>query len=141
MVCGVALACGGGPVGPLGDLVETEWRLVKIETTAGALPLPDDSPRPPGLFFGTKPVDEELRELTGSGGCNQLGGHYLAEEGGRLLVPLLWSTEMACLPPGVMEAESAFLQVLSGARAWAIGGDELTVTARSGTLTFRKATS
>jgi heat shock protein HslJ len=62
--------------------------------------------------------------VTGSGGCNHIGGRYRYDRAtGAFAVRELGGTAMGCLQPGVTEFETAFLQVLGNAGQAGIGPD------------------
>ena len=70
--------------------------------------------------------------ISGSAGCN----HYFADyrlRGTAITVGPAGSTEMACMEPGVMEQESAYLTTLPRAATVAIAGDTLTFSDSAGT--------
>ncbi|MET7403021.1 META domain-containing protein [Dactylosporangium sp. NPDC005572] len=77
------------------------------------------------LTFGTD------GRVTGSDGCNQLGGAYTAE-GSTIRFADLVTTKMACQDERAA-VESAVLRVLRGEVRSAIDGDHLTLTASDGT--------
>ncbi|WP_238017147.1 META domain-containing protein [Dactylosporangium sp. AC04546] len=70
-------------------------------------------------------------KVSGSDGCNQLGGAYTAE-GSTIRFTDLVTTKMACQDERA-SVESAVLQVLRGEVRSAIDGDHLTLTAPDGT--------
>jgi heat shock protein HslJ len=54
--------------------------------------------------------------ITGTGGCNHLGGHYRFDPStGQIAVRELGSTAMGCLQAGVSDYETLFLQALGTA--------------------------
>lgn len=93
---------------PTGDLAGTEWVLREIdgvETVATSRP---------SLAF-------EAGRVTGTTGCNSLGGEY-AVDGSSIAFSPLATTKRAC-EPGLMDQEAAVLDALSGVTAWEIGQD------------------
>lgn len=82
-------------------------------------------------------INFERGQLGGSSGCNAYGGSYEAT-GSKLQVTDLYSTAMACAPPG-MEVEKAFTESLKAASEWAIDGKELRLGSDQGELRFRAA--
>ncbi|MBT3270757.1 META domain-containing protein [Candidatus Poribacteria bacterium] len=76
--------------------------------------------------------------LSGSGGCNQYGGSYVADDGAISLGHLAW-TEMACAPE-IMVQEMAFLGVISSVTKYATTTTHLTLTDATGSesATFQR---
>jgi heat shock protein HslJ len=65
-------------------------------------------------------------DITGVAACNSYGGTAAFADDGSLAVDDLAWTEMACIEPGVMEAEQTYLASLAGTvDAWARSGDRL----------------
>lgn len=114
------------PSGAVGeDFVGSEWRLVSLNATAP---------------IGSQPITLIFRnetELGGSAGCNSYFGTYTLM-GETFTTSSVGSTMMACMEEGVMEQESAFLQLLNEGGLLARSGDELTLTNASGTLKFER---
>lgn len=70
--------------------------------------------------------------IGGSAGCN----HYFADyhiQGSSITIGPAGSTEMACMEPGVMEQESAYLSLIGRAARVAADHDTLTFTDSAGT--------
>lgn len=59
-------------------------------------------------------------ELAIEGGCNHIGGHYDIDGRGRLVVPEIQSTLMACADRALMAADSAVSGLLRGTSEWRI---------------------
>lgn len=78
--------------------------------------------------------DPDLRRLEGHGGCNSFSGTYRVAPEGELVVRGLFATEVACMPPEVMEVESAFLSYLSDAETYRFEGDDLVISGPLGAL-------
>ncbi len=113
---------------PGATLAGTSWTLVEM---AGKAPVA--SPKPITMQF-----NDEGR-VAGSAGCNQYFATY-TEDARKLLVGPAMTTRMACLRPGVMEQESAFLKALSSAITFSREGDRLQVNAADGvSLVFQKS--
>jgi heat shock protein HslJ len=107
------------------------WELV--DGTSGGKPIS----RPDG-WRATLSADGH--RLTGTAFCNGYGGRYRLDDD-RLHVADVAQTLMACPGPGVMEAEAAFLTVLTAGDlrlGWA--GDELVLQNDQGVLRFRPQT-
>jgi heat shock protein HslJ len=114
------------PSGAVGeDFIGSEWRLTSL-----------NGPAP----VGSQPITLIFRnetELGGTGGCNGYFGTYTLQ-GETFTASGLGSTMMACGEEGVMEQESAFLQLLNEGGLLARNGDELTLTTASGVLKFER---
>jgi heat shock protein HslJ len=95
-------ACAGGDVGLQG----TTWELVKM---GDALPVAGT----------TVTIMFEDGTASGSAGCNSYSGGY-SLDGDSLAFGEIASTLMACMEPGVMEQESAYLVFLQQATSHAI---------------------
>ncbi len=78
--------------------------------------------------------DPDLRRLEGHGGCNSFSGTYRVAPEGELAIRGLFATEVACMPPEVMEVESAFLFYLSDADTYRFEGDDLVISGPLGAL-------
>lgn len=74
----------------------------------------------PTLSFGAD------GRASGDGSCNHFGGTYEAKDG-KLTFGALSSTMMACLEPGVMEQETAYLNALTRVVRYHISGNRLTL--------------
>lgn len=72
--------------------------------------------------------DENEKRITGSTGCNRMFGSYELD-GRKFKVNGVGSTRMACLQPGRMETESAFLKALGEATILKRSGRNLTLYA------------
>ncbi len=110
-------ACGGGA--NLASLAGTAWVLEQIN---GQLIVDNTIPT---LTFG------EDGQASGHGSCNGFGGTYEVKNG-KLTFESLMSTMMACLEPGVMEQEAAYLQALQSAAAYELKAGRLLVLDASG---------
>jgi heat shock protein HslJ len=68
-------------------------------------------------------------EISGSGGCNQFGGRYAADESGAFSASELFWTEMGCIEPeGAMEQEQAFFETLAAVTTYQHDADAGTLT-------------
>lgn len=54
------------------------------------------------------------------GGCNHMGGRYHIDRQGRLVIPEIQSTLMACADQALMEADTAVAGLLRGTSEWRI---------------------
>jgi heat shock protein HslJ len=73
-------------------------------------------------------------DLSGSGGCNQMGGTYTAADGD-IAVSDLFSTQMAC-EPAIMEQEAAFTARMTGATTYSSDAGTLTIDGDEGSIVF-----
>ncbi|MGE3588776.1 MAG: META domain-containing protein [Ilumatobacteraceae bacterium] len=72
--------------------------------------------------------------VSASAGCNQMGGAYTITDG-RLHVESVSMTEMACEQP-LMDQDSRLIEMLTSDPALTLGGDELTLTSDTASITF-----
>ncbi len=104
------------------SLPGTSWMLEKINNQ----PILENTT--PTLSFSDR------EEAGGNASCNSFGGSYEAR-GVKLTFGPLFSTLMACLEPGVMEQEAAYLAALESAAAYHMEEDgKLLVLNASGTV-------
>lgn len=113
-------ACGGKP-GAL-SLAGTSWVLERIN----GQPIVENTA--PTLTFRNE------KETGGNASCNSFGGDYEARDGKLLTFGPLFSTLMACLEPGVMEQESAYLAALESAAAYRVESGKLLISDASGAV-------
>ncbi len=74
--------------------------------------------------------------VSGRGGCNVYSGP-VEFGGGKIKIGTLISTKMACVEPGLMQQESAYLNALRTAQRYSIDADEkLTIDTQSGALVY-----
>lgn len=79
--------------------------------------------------------NSEDGQVTGTAGCNHYFGSY--ELDGGLSIPMLGSTEMYCMDPeGVMDQETAYLQLMSKAEDYEVDGGTLTIHCGDEVLIF-----
>jgi heat shock protein HslJ len=102
---------GGSVMGQTTQLVGSQWRPVRIDTTS----VPSDS----RAFIRFEAEDR----LIGHGGCNRFFGTYKTSDHELLFSPLN-STRMAC-PGPIMDREAALFDALSKTRSFQIVGTEL----------------
>ena len=69
--------------------------------------------------------------ISGNAGCNLYGGKAAIHDG-MLTFSDLYSTEMACLSPGVMEQEARYLDLLGKAETWNVENGKLVITSENG---------
>jgi len=65
-------------------------------------------------------------QVSGSAGCNIYGGSYQTGDN-TLSISDIYSTEMACVEPGVMEQEQEFLWLLANAQSFQADDTTLTI--------------
>jgi heat shock protein HslJ len=108
-----------------------DWEFVDGTSGGAPIPLPD---------HGRATLSADGDRLTGTAFCNGYGGRYRLE-GDRLRAEEVAHTEMACLEPLRMEAESAFLRVLTaGPLQVTRSAEELVLENDQGSLRFRPQT-
>jgi heat shock protein HslJ len=111
----LAAACAGNaPHAPPASLENTYWKLTHLGATAVTTP-----ERQREAHFILHPAD---KRVTGSGGCNGIGGTYRLEGENLAFGPMI-RTMMAC--PTGMDTENEFLAVLGKARKARVAGRQL----------------
>ena len=115
----VIMGCGGDPLIDENLVQETDWTVASI----GGRPVPGT--RRPTVSFADGRV-------SGNAGCNSFGGGYKVERGA-LTASRVISTRMACLGPGIMQAERKFLSILAGPARITLDGNRLILKAAAGT--------
>lgn len=73
--------------------------------------------------------------VSGRSGCNLYSGPVETGAGTLKVGPLI-STKMACMRPGLMQQESAYLNALQSAQTYSIGADKLTITTAAGPIVY-----
>src|SRR5690242_16052835 len=104
------------------------WTLTAYGTTGA--PTPAVQGTAAGLTFN------EDGKVTGSSGCNGLGGDY-SVEGNKITFGEFVSTLMACDDP-IMAQEQAAHNVMNGTATYKIEGDTLTITNNGIVLVFTR---
>jgi heat shock protein HslJ len=112
-----AVACAAVP------LEGTSWRASAIDGRGGAL-VPDTEIT---LAFGAD------GRVVGNAGCNRYTARYVAQ-GTTLRIESPALTRMACLSPGVMEQEGAFVDALGSVTTARVDGSRLELRREDGTL-------
>lgn len=113
--CAPAVTQPGSPAGPDALAQVGRWTL-QGATDASGRPIAAVSPH------GT-PVHAVVfadGSLAIEGGCNRMGGRYRIDAQGRLVVPEIQSTLMACADEARMAADSAVAGLLRGTSEWRI---------------------
>ena len=127
-IAGLALltACMTAPEASVPSLAGSAWRASGIDTGQGALA---------GVVQGTEVTlefDTEGR-VSGVAGCNRYSARYVADgDALRIEEPAL--TRMACLQPGVMEQERAFVAALRSVASAKVAGERLELRRADGSL-------
>lgn len=130
-VVAALLLVGCGDVGGAGgstDVLDGTWVLTAGSGPDGALDL--DVPVDVTLVIG----EGEWRGAV----CNHYGAPVTVTAGGQVRIEGdgVSRTEMACLEPGVMELEDAYLTAFVAVDRWAIDGDVLTLTGEGVELVY-----
>lgn len=115
-------ACGG--LGQDTSLEGTSWQLIHIENHV----------IPPGANVT---INFQDGQASGIAACNHYGGEYTYTLSGDFTIGQMMTTLMACLDNGMMELESAYLQVLGGVSSAKVDGAQLILMGDQGQLVFR----
>jgi len=117
----------------LTDLEGTSWRASGVNNGKGALSTTDLTPKLTAAFGADG-------AFTGSGVCNQVGGHYTTSGTNALTIAELESTEQDCGADG-NALESQYLAALGKVTTYEIAGDKLTLRDDGGAAqaTFTRA--
>ncbi len=127
------VAAGCTSHSPAGQLNGTEWTLVQYTQNATIMPaLAGNSIT---LTFG------DDGNLSGSAGCNRYFASWVVS-GSSMSIGNAGSTMMYCAEPGVMDQETAYLDLLPKAGSFALDSNRLIISDKSGNaiLTFVKTT-
>jgi heat shock protein HslJ len=127
-IAGLALlaACMSGPEASVLPLAGSAWRASGIDMGRGAMA---------SVVQGTEVTlafDAEGR-VSGGAGCNRYSARYVAD-GSALRIEEPALTRMACLQPGVMEQERAFLAALRSVATARVDGERLELRRADGSL-------
>jgi polar amino acid transport system substrate-binding protein len=115
------------PPPPLGN---TSWRLLAYYDGFGALVSVISGTELTALFGNDG-------SLTGTGGCNTFNGRYTTQND-RLTISNFNSTQIFCAdPPGIMDQENRYLQLLPQAQTYQITNQELTLRDGTGQIILR----
>ncbi len=109
-------ACGGNLSSD--PLKGTGWTLTAINDT-------------PSLSNTSVTIEFTDGQMGGSSGCNSYGGAYKAS-GNKISTDSINMTLMACLDAGVMEQESAFLEILQNAQTFELTEGQLLILSSDG---------
>ena len=112
------LASLGACAGSTGGLDGSAWEWIELD---GA----------PPIAGTTLTIAFEEGSAGGAAGCNTYGASYRLQDES-LTFSEIASTLMACMEPGVMEQESAFLAFLRDARTFAVKDDFLYIYNEAG---------
>lgn len=91
----------------------TSWTLTSIDNT-------------PPLGNASVTVEFTGGKIGGSSGCNSYGGSYKVS-GQKISTDSIAMTLMACMDPGVMEQEQAFLEYLQDAQTFKLDEGQLQI--------------
>jgi len=100
------LASLGACAGSTGGLDGSAWELIELDGT-------------PTIAGTTLTIAFAEASAGGAAGCNTYGASYRLKDDA-ITFSEIASTLMACMEPGVMEQESAFLAFLQDARSFAV---------------------
>ncbi|MEX1209199.1 MAG: META domain-containing protein [Acidimicrobiia bacterium] len=123
----LAAACGGDRDAGGEPVDITTWRLTSGTVDGTALVLVEGYPV-------TFRVEDD--QADGTAACNQYGGRVILDGNTVSFPDGFFQTEMACVDPGVMELEAAFLAALSRVTGSAAGGGELRLSGDGVDLRF-----
>lgn len=115
----------GAPPPPAGNpLKGTSWRLTRIN---GA-----------GIVDGTEvtALFGDSGNLSGSGGCNTYNGSYTVDGAAIGISPLVFGLNYCASPPGVMEQEALFSDLMTSATGFSLEGGGLVIRSSRGQLEF-----
>ncbi len=135
--CIVSAGCtwGGTTAGPdAGSLAGSAWTLLSYADENGT-----ETPVLQGTTITANFTEGGL--VTGSAGCNGYSGSY-SVSGTAIEITSIVSTLMACTePPGIMDQESRYLDLLGSAAAFRVEGDQLVFLDPEGRpiLTYERA--
>lgn len=121
----VLVACGDDV-----NVGSDEWVLQSYGDANNPGVMPDDAE-------ATLAFDPTEGRVSGVAFCNRYFGPYELD-GNNLSFEMLAQTEMACMGPNMMEAESAYLKALGAAETVEVDGDTLRITYDGGVLVFSK---
>ena len=112
-------ACAGKTDSP--SLAGSSWKLVNLGDQPA---LPDTT--------ATLTFDKD-GQASGNASCNSFGGPYEVKDDTLTFGPLM-STMMACLEPGVMEQEAAYLEALAQTASYSVTGERLAIFDDNGSI-------
>ncbi len=116
---------GGSATSEAAPLAGTEWDLDEYAPVGEATTV-----RVPAAVTATAAFTAD--QISGDAGCNRFTGTYTTN-GTTILFGPVAATLMAC-PPDVTEVEESYLARLAEATTYAVAGDELTLSARDGSV-------
>jgi heat shock protein HslJ len=123
-------ACAGQSTEESSASILGDWKLTQYG--------PVNAPVPAVEGVGAGLTFNEDGTVTGTSGCNGLGGEYTVE-GDQITFGEFASTLMACDDP-IMAQEDAAHQVMTGTATYEIEGDTLTITKNDNRLVFTRGT-
>jgi heat shock protein HslJ len=108
------------------ELTQTNWTLQSYADSAGThIPARNGT--------GVTALFDREGHLSGNAGCNWYGGTYQTRDY-RITISSIFSTEMFCQEPGVMEQEAAFLASLSTVSSFRVSASSLNFYDAAGTI-------
>lgn len=134
----VVSACAGtgddDPVANAGLEVGTSWVLTSMTVDGAQVALIEASP---------VTLERTEEGISGTSACNQYGTGSQAitdrQDQPGLVFPPMFSTMMACMEPGVMELEAAYLDAMAKATSITSDGDALVISGPTATMRFAPA--
>jgi len=127
VICLVISACTAKNAGSSAGLI-VSWKLTSYGSAASPTPAVDGA--------GAELTFNREGTVTGTSGCNGLGGNYKVE-GDRITFDQIVSTLMACDDPR-MAQEGAVHQVLTDTASFKIEGSTLTLTNNDNVLVLTR---
>ena len=106
------------PVAPAGTDALAQVGRWKLKSAADAQGRPIAAVLPQGRAVHSLVFADG--QLAIEGGCNHIGARYRIDGSGRLVVPEIESTVMACVDRDLMAADSAVSALLHGRSEWSI---------------------
>ena len=134
---------------PPADASSIAWTLIEVVEKTAVTPTPDTNTALTDLIWVLQNTDQPLLpdttitiefsadgQVNGSAGCNSYFGSYSLDSDSLITSPI-GSTQMWC--EGIMEQESAFLQMLQTATGLTVTETELTIHTPDGDMQFALA--
>ncbi|MFN8632875.1 MAG: META domain-containing protein [Chloroflexota bacterium] len=122
----VPRASTSGASASVAALVNWPWRVVSFRMNGMSTRPLSEAPSPMSAVF------TEDGSVAGGSGCNTYRGSYLID-GSTITFSQMATTRRACVQPGVMEQEQAFLAALTAVRRFSATGEMLRLLDDAGT--------
>lgn len=116
--CTAGVSTGTQPVAPTGTNALAQVGRWQLQSAADAQGRPIAAVLPHGRAVHALVFSDG--QLAIEGGCNHIGARYRIDNAGRLVVPEIESTVMACMDEDLMAADSAVSALLHGTLEWRI---------------------